>query len=301
MMTTSLRVILMLCAFGLGSIGYAKAQSNASTSKPCILIQQTKPSSVKSDDSGITTEPILITIKAVGRPEDLRGGQIIYLEDWIEKKSIPVGDLHAGVQTLTVPSGFQMNSSSELFDLEIIGSKRTNAYIGGMLLNSPNYVPPPKASPTVANSSADRAPDERDESDEPIETIEPGVDRQEVYSIRQFGPDDIGITSTDGSIKETGGDETKNPPQTLILQGVNFKDGMLVSFSTKKGGQPVEATSPLTHTKILATLQKPSSYTPDTPTALMSSVVIVPSAITHSVESAFAIRAANAESADDCK
>jgi hypothetical protein len=47
MMTSSLRVILMLCAFGLGPIGYAKAQSRARTSKPCILIQQTKPSIVK--------------------------------------------------------------------------------------------------------------------------------------------------------------------------------------------------------------------------------------------------------------
>jgi hypothetical protein len=291
----------MLCAFGLGMIGYAKAQSRASTSKPCILIQQTKPSIVKSDDSGITTEPILITIKAVGRPKDLRGGQIIYLEDLIEKRSIPVGDLHAGVQTLTIPSGFQMNSSSELFNLEIIGSKLTNAFIGGITLNSPNYVPPPKTSPAVANSPADIASDEMDESDQPIETIEPGIDREEAYSIRQFGADDIGITSSHGIIRETRGDEAQNPSQTLTLQGVNFKDGILVRFSTKKDGQPVEATSPLTHTKILATLKKPSSYSPDNPSALMSSVVIVPPAITHSVESALAIHAANAESADDCR
>ncbi|MGD0401895.1 MAG: hypothetical protein ABSB66_01750 [Candidatus Acidiferrales bacterium] len=300
-MTSLLRLILVLHAFVLVPIDYAKAQSQVGSSKACILIQQTKPSVVKSDDSGITTEPILITVKAVGRPEDLRGGQIIYLEDLIEKRSIPVGDLHAGVQTLTVPSGFQMNSSSELFDLEIIGSKLTNAYIGGMVLNSPNYVPPPEASLAVANSSADAASDEMEESDQPIETIEPGVDRQEVYSIRQFGAGDIGITSTDGIIRETRGDERQNPPQTLTLQGVNFKDGILVKFSTKKGGQSVEATSPLTHTKVLATLQKPSGYTPDNPSVLMSSVVTVPPAITHSVESAFAIRAANAESTDDCK
>jgi hypothetical protein len=301
MMTSSLRVILALCAFVLGTIECARAQSHASAPKPCIRIQQTKPSIVKSDDSGITTEPILITIKAVGRSEDLRGGQIIYLEDLVEKRSIAVGDLHAGVQTLTVPSGFRMNSSSELFDLEIIGSKLTNAYVGGMTLNSPNYVPPLKASPAVANSSTDTASDEMDELDQPIETIEPGVDRAEAYSIRQFGAFDIAITSGDGIIRETRGDETQNPPQTLTLQGVNFKDGVLVKFSTKKGGQPVEATSPLTQTKVLATLKNPSGYTRDNPSALMSSIVIVPAAITHSVESAFAIRAANAESADDCK
>ncbi len=75
MMTSSLRLILALCAFGLGPIEYATGQSYASTPKPCILIQQTKPSVVKSDDSGNTTEPILLSIKAVGRPEDLRGGQ----------------------------------------------------------------------------------------------------------------------------------------------------------------------------------------------------------------------------------
>src|ERR1700722_1948405 len=117
MKATSLRAVLVLCVFGLGLVGSANAQTHTNNSKPCILIQQTKPSIVQSDDSGITTEPILITIKAVGQSEDLRGGQIIYLEDLIDKKSIPVGDLHAGIQTLTVPSGFQMNSSSELFDL----------------------------------------------------------------------------------------------------------------------------------------------------------------------------------------
>ncbi|MGB8523398.1 MAG: hypothetical protein WCD43_10560 [Candidatus Acidiferrales bacterium] len=299
-MTSRLRVILALYAFVLVPIDYAKAQSHAGNSKRCILIQQTTPSVVQSDDSGNTTEPFVLTINAVGGPEDLRDGQIIYMEDGIQKRSIPVGKLHAGVQILTIPPGLHMTSSSELFDLEINGSKGT-AYIGGMSLNSANYVPPSKTSPTAANSSADAASNEMEESDQPIETIEPGVDRQEVYSIRQFRPDDIGITSTDGSVKETSGDETKNSPQTLTLQGVNFKDGMLVSFSTKKGGKPVEDTSPLTHTRILATLQKPSSYTPNNPSALMRSVVTVPPTITHRVESEFSIRAANAESADDCK
>lgn len=301
MITCSLRVILVFWVWGLGAIDYALTQSPASTSKACILIQQTKPAVVQSDDSGNTTEPLLITIKAVGRPEDLRSGQIIYREDGIQKSSIAVGNLHAGVQTLTIPAGLHMTSSSELFDLEITGSKGTAAYLGGMVLNSANYVPPPKTSPALAPSSADRASEEMEESDQPIETMAPGVDRQEVYSIRQFGPDDIGITSTEGSVKETSGEETKNPPQTLTLQGVNFKDGMLVSFRTKKGGQALVATSALTHTKILATLGKPSGYTPNNPSALLSSTVIVPPAITHSVESAFSIHAANAQSADDCR
>lgn len=300
-MTSSLHVILVLYAFGLAPIGYATAQSQADTPKACMLIQQTKPSIIQSDDSGNTTEPLLITVKVVGRPEALRGGQIIYLEDGIQNSVIPVGDLHAGVQILTVPAGLHMTSSSELFDLEIAGSKGTNAYIGGMPLNSPNYVPPPKDSSSDTHPSTDTASDEREESEQTIETIEPGVDRQEAESIRQFGRDDIGITSSDGGIKETSGDETKNPAQTLTLQGVNFKDGMLVRFTTKKGGQQVEATSPLTHTKVLATLQEPSGYTPNNPSALMSSIVVVPPAITHSVESAFSIRSANAESADDCK
>ena len=82
-MTSSLQVILVLCAFGLSPIGYASAQSQADTPKACILIQQTQPSIVQSDSSGNTTEPLLIAIKVVGRAEDLRGGQIIYLEDGI--------------------------------------------------------------------------------------------------------------------------------------------------------------------------------------------------------------------------
>jgi hypothetical protein len=300
-MTSSLHVTLVLCAFGLAPLGYATAQSQADTPKACMLIEQTKPSIIQSDDSGNTSEPLLITVKVVGRPEALRGGQIIYLEDGIQNSVIPVGDLHAGVQILTVPAGLHMTSSFELFDLEITGSKGTNAYIGGMPLNSPKYVPPPKDSSSDTHPSTDTASDEREESEQTIATIEPGVDRQEAESIRQFGRDDIGITSSDGAIKETSGDETKNPAQTLTLQGVNFKDGMLVRFNTKKGGQQVEATSPLTHTKVLATLQEPSGYTPNNPSALMSSIVVVPPAITHSVESAFYIRSANAESADDCK
>jgi hypothetical protein len=82
---------------------------------------------------------------------------------------------------------------------------------------------------------------------------------------------------------------------------VNFKGGILVKFSIKKGGQPIEATSPLTHTKVLATFKKPSGYTPNNPSALISSIVIVPTAITHSVEPGFAIRAANVEGTGDCK
>src|SRR5271156_3274165 len=141
MLTSSVRVILTLCAFVLGPMECVQAQSHASIPKPCILIQQTKPSVVQSDDSGNTTEPLVLTIKAVGGPEDLRDGQIIYMEDGIQKRSIPVGDLHAGVQILTIPPGLHMTPSSELFDLEINGSKGT-AYIGGMSLNSANYVPP---------------------------------------------------------------------------------------------------------------------------------------------------------------
>ena len=98
----------------------------------------------------------------------------------------------------------------------------------------------------------------------------------------------------------TSGDESKLPPQVFTLHGTNFKDGMLVKFSTTKGGQSVEATSPLMHTKVIGTLSKPSWYKPSNPSELMSATVAVPPAITHDAQGQFSVRAAHAVSTDSC-
>lgn len=255
------------------------------------------PSVVKEDDSGTTTEPIRMTIEAQGEAEDLKGGKIIYIEDDEQKSAIPIGDLHPGVQTVTIPSGLHMNSSSEIFSLSLIRPDGSETPDDNWVLNGENAAPPPEPKPAAKPAGDDR----EEESDQPIATIQPGVDRDEAYSIKQFNAGETGITSEDGFIKHTRGDDAKEPVQTITLQGTNFKDGMLVKFTTTKGGETVVVTSPLTHTQTIATLAKPSWYVPNNPSELMRAVVVVPVKITHDVESGFSVKTARAESSDTCK
>jgi hypothetical protein len=274
----------------------ARPQAKAESPKACIVIRKMVPSVVQTDDSGTTTEPIRMTIEAQGQDEDLKGGKIIYMEDWVQKSAIPIGDLHAGVQTVTIPSGLHMNSSSEIFSLSLVRPDGSETPDDNWVLNSENAVPPPEPKPAAKPAADDR----EEESDQPIATIQPGVDRDEAYSIKQFNAGETGITSEDGFIKHTRGDD-KEPVQTITLQGTNFKDGMLVKFTTTKGGETVVVTSPLTHTQTIATLAKPSWYVPNNPSELMRAVVVVPVKITHDVESAFSVKTARAESSDTCK
>lgn len=257
------------------------------------------PVGVKVDDSGNTTEPIRMTLVAQGPLADLKGAQAIYMEDGALKSATSVGDLHTGSQTVTIPAGLHMNTSSETFDVTLIGPDGSETPDMTEYLWSPNYVPSPKA-PKTPTAPTDQEQLAEAVSDQPIATIEPGVDREEAESIKGFNAKQVGITSSDGFIEMTNGDETNRPPQTITLQGVNFKDGMLVRFSTLKGGQRVEVTSPLTHTRTIATLVKPSSYVPDNPSALMRAVVVVPVQITHAIGSEFSVRAAHAQSSDSC-
>ncbi|MGC2418617.1 MAG: hypothetical protein WA434_12790 [Candidatus Acidiferrales bacterium] len=260
------------------------------------MIQKMVPQSVQVDDSGITTEPVRITLDVQGQPGDLKNGQVIYSEDGVEKKAVPVGDLHAGVQTVTIPPGFHTTSSSEMFSFTVIRPDGSETPDISLFLNSPNSVPPPEP-PHPAPAPATDEPD----SDQPIATIAPGVDRDELESIQGFdSAAAVDIVSFDGFARETSGDESKLPPQVFTLHGTNFKDGMLVEFSTIKGGQPVKATSPLMHTKVIGTLSKPSSYKPSNPSELMSATVVVPAAITHDAQGQFSVRAADAFSTDSC-
>lgn len=293
---TTFAVALLSASLALVLAGCGHSQAKAADTEACITIQQMIPETVKVDDSGITTEPIRMTINAQGQPENLKGAQVIYIVDDLEKSAVPVGDLHPGTQTVTIPTGLHMASSSELFDVSVVGPDGSETPDITVTLNGPDSVAP------AAPPRPSRAASARDEeSDQPIATIAPGVDREEADSIRQFGVDQVGITSMDGFARKTSGDDAKLPPQTLTLRGVNFKDGMLVKFGTTKDGQRVEVTSPLTRTKILATLAKPSWFVPNNPSALMSAVVVIPVKITHEAQSEFSVRAAHAESSDVCK
>jgi hypothetical protein len=289
-------VALLMMGLTTAVAGSGRPQAKAESPKSCIVIQKTVPQIVQADDSGNTTEPIRMTIEAQGPAEDLKGGAIIYSEDDVQKSAIPIGDLHAGVQTVTIPSGLHMTSSSELFSMSLVRPDGSETPDDNWLLNGEDSVPPPKP-----KRAAKPARNNREESDQPIATIQPGVDPEEAESIRQFNAGETGITSEDGFIKHTSGDDSKQSAQTMTLQGTNFKDGMLVKFTTTKGGQTVEVTSPLTHTRTIATLAKPSGYAPTNPSELMRAVVVVPVKITHDVQSAFSVRTVRAESSDTCK
>lgn len=287
-------VALLTMGLAFGVAGWSRPQAKAESPKACIVIRKMVPSVVKADDSGNTTEPIRLTIEAQGEAEDLKRGEIVYTEDDAQKTAIPIGDLHMGVQTVTIPSGLHMNSSAELFSISLVRPDGSETPDDNWLLNGENSVPPPKP-------AAKPAAEDREDDDQPIVTIQSGVDREEAESIRQFNAGEVGITSEDGFIKHTSGDDSRGPAQTITVQGTNFRDGMLVKFTTTKGGQTVEVTSPLTHTQTIATLAKPSGYAPNNPSALMRAVVVVPVKITHDVESAFSVRTARAESSDTCK
>jgi hypothetical protein len=112
-------VVLLVISLAQISIGCGRMQAQVESPKPCIMIQQTVPNVVKGDGSGNTTEPIRITIVAVGSPEDLKDAKVIYLEDGSQKSAIPIPALHAGAQTVTIPAGLHMNSSSETFDMTV--------------------------------------------------------------------------------------------------------------------------------------------------------------------------------------
>jgi len=288
--------VFIAVALGQALAGCSHPQAKTESVKPCIAIQQTSAGIVSVDDSGNTTEPIPITVAARGELEDLKRGRVIYTEDGLQINAISVGDLHAGVQIVTIAPGLHVTSSSELFEMALPQPDGTAGHSLTLPLNSRNSVPPVEArppAPSVSTSSGD--------SDQPIATIAPGVDHQEAESVRQFGASEVGITSWDGFIKETSDEDANSPPQTLTLRGVNFKAGMLVRFRTMKGGQRVEATSPLAHTTTVATLVKPSDYIPNNPSALMSAVVVVPVRITHKTKSQYSVRTAHAESSDSCK
>jgi len=265
-----------------------------------IQIQQVIPEIFQVDDSGNSTEPIRLVIDAHGSADDLKAANAIYSEDDREIKNIPVGDLHAGVQTITIPPGLHSTSSSEQFEVAVVGSNGKESISLAVPLNSVGYVAPPgpNSRDTKAKSSEGEG---REESEQQIATLLPGVDPDELTSIRGFGRDDVGITSFDGTVDSTVGDETHQSPQSLTIHGTNLKDGLAVHFSTIKGGQGVDATSSLAKTKTLGTLTIPEGYSPNNPSILFGSTVTVPTQITHSVQSNFSVRSVHGETRPECK
>jgi hypothetical protein len=267
----------------------------------CIQIQQVIPEIFLVDDSGNSTEPIRLIIESHGGAEDLKAGEAIYSEDDKEIKATAVGDLHPGAQTIAIPAGLHSTSSSEHFEVALVGPNGKETVSLVLPLNSVGYVPPAEHDSGDSQAISSEGSDGHEDSEQQIATILPGVDPDEVMSIRQFGRDEVAITSFDGTVDRTEGDETHQPPQTLIIRGTNLKDGLIVHFSTTKGGQRIDASSSLTKTKTLGTLAIPPGYSPNNPSILFGSIVIVPSQITHSVRPTFSVRSVHGETRPECK
>jgi hypothetical protein len=296
-----LRTPVLVFLTAAASVRCAGPEPHQGGDLACIHIRQVISAMPQVDDSGNSVEPVHLVVEAYGRAESLKAGEAIYLEDDREVQVIPVGDLHPGVQTITIPRGLHVASSSELFEASLTRPDGTAGPSIVLPLNHVGYVPPPLAAaesgPSKTQSS--RGPD-RGDAEQDIATILPGVDPDEVMAIRQFGPTDVGVTSFDGTVDHTEGDDARQPPQSIIIRGVNLRDGLVVRFSTNKGGRRIEATSALRQTKSLATLTIPVGYSPNNPSTLFASLVDVPPAITHDVKSSFWVRSLHGETRSEC-
>ena len=276
----------------------AAPQAKPADQAACIQIREVVPEITQVDNFGNSIEVVRLSIETLGRAEDLRSGEAIYTEDDREMRAIPVGDLRPGSQTLAIPPGLHITSSSEQMEVTLLAPDGREAHSLMLPLNSVGYVPPPK--PHDSGQTTRKALENSGDADQEIATILPDVDPDEVMSIRQFGPADVGVTSFDGDVHLTDGDDAHQPPQTLTLRGVNFRDGLVVRFRTNKGGQRIEAQAPLMQTKVLGTLTATESA-PRNPSILFAGVVVVPTKITHTVRSGFVVRSLHGETRSECK
>ena len=459
-----------------------------------IVIQSMTPAAPQVDDSGKTTQAVQLTLNAQGQVADFQNAQILYSEDGVQTTAIPVGNLQPGLQTVTVPAGLQMTTSSPIISVTLTKPDGTQTPDVNLLLSSPGYVPSTttsggssgsgggstgqsgsalSASPfssispaaiqvgssnttitvggvsaaslsqvyvrgldsqwnaiSVTSSTATSAqftvpasllsqvgllevgPAQDDPSSIPlmiysptmptvgslpglevdvadaetdsgalllpstffvaganftagmqvvlgrgitpalvlpttmldsntlqaqiptpfaaeaddlfaavlsadgtqlstsvpyarptfatpelsVSAISPGVDPVEAASVAQFGTTETGITSINGNLVETLGSAPTQTPQTLTINGANLSDGMMVTFSTMKGGQPVQMSAPLTSTQTVATLTASSDLPPISATSLMSSKVQVPTQITDTKSKTLQAQSAHAKS-----
>jgi hypothetical protein len=140
-------IVLIAAALVQALAGCGHPQAKTESMNPCITIQQTSPEIVSVDDSGNTTEPIRITVAARGESEDLKGGRVIYTEDDLQIRAISVGDLHTGVQNVTIAPGLHVTSSSELFEMALQQPDGKEGPSLDFPLNSRYSVPPVEAQP----------------------------------------------------------------------------------------------------------------------------------------------------------
>ncbi len=149
----------------------------------------------------------------------------------------------------------------------------------------------PRASlvlPAATGTGADR--------EQAPSSIASGVDPDEVLATAQFGPDEVGVTSIQGGLFGTIGAPANQPQQSLLIQGANLIDGLIVKFRTFKGGQLLEKAASLLGIQTVATMPAPVGTTPTAPTALLRGTVAVPKEITDTPQMTLKINSAQAKS-----
>jgi hypothetical protein len=110
---------------------------------------------IKVDDKGNSVDPTQVTVNALGQADDLKNAQLIYSEDGVQKTAIPLGDLHPGVQTVTIPRGLHITSSSQLVTLSLTKSDGTQTAPVQIPLIAPNSKAALNAQTTASTSAAD--------------------------------------------------------------------------------------------------------------------------------------------------
>ena len=154
----------------------------------------------------------------------------------------------------------------------------------------------PYPAPLIQAGSASSLTSPSAGSDLTISQISPGIDPDEAIAVAQFGATETGITSINGTLVQTVGSANTQTPQLLTINGANLSDGLLVTFTTEKGGQPLLMTSSLTGTQSVATLVSSNSLPVLTATNLMSSTISVPTSITDTKAKSLQVQSAKAKS-----
>jgi hypothetical protein len=109
---------------------------------------------IKVDDNGNSVDSTQVTVNALGQADDLKNAQLIYSEDGVQKTAIPLGNLHPGVQTVTIPRGLHMTSSSQLVTLSLTKSDGTQTAPVQMPIVAPNSTAALNAQNSGSTSSA---------------------------------------------------------------------------------------------------------------------------------------------------
>lgn len=125
----------------VGSSNNSSGNGIQTTTLGSYIVMNMTPAVPQVDDSGKTTQAIQLTLNAQGQAADFQNAQVLYSEDGVQATAIPVGNLQPRLQTVTIPAGLQMTTSSPIISVTLTKPDGTQTPDVNLLLSSPGYVP----------------------------------------------------------------------------------------------------------------------------------------------------------------